>query len=161
MVALSAWGIQSWRDNPDAASQARTERRAETRTAPLAASAAPRRARQPSENEKLPVILQTDELPRAPEETDEDEEGTRSAESSPTAAKPEPKLDARSNARTDPGARVAAALGKPKAPSAPAATTPRRETPHRSAKQGSASADCNPPYFFDKNNIRRLKLECL
>ncbi|HKO90632.1 MAG TPA: hypothetical protein VJU61_05745 [Polyangiaceae bacterium] len=41
----------------------------------------------------------------------------------------------------------------------PSAVAARRETPQR-AKPASA-ADCNPPYFFDENNIQRLKLECL
>jgi hypothetical protein len=42
----------------------------------------------------------------------------------------------------------------------PAAVAVHRDTPHR-AKPASTADDCNPPYFFDENNIQRLKLECL
>jgi serine/threonine protein kinase len=145
LIALLAWGIQSWPDSSDGATET-----AKTLTAPLAA-AAPHAPAEDTEN--LPVILQTDELPRAPEETDEGEDDISGADSSPT-----PSRTAKSDPR--PAARAVTVV-KPKAPPAAMATAPRRETPHRSAKPLSASADCNPPYFFDKNNIRRLKLECL
>ncbi|MEO8183679.1 MAG: hypothetical protein ABI895_33020, partial [Deltaproteobacteria bacterium] len=190
VVAFLAWGIQRWPDQHDAASQMGAA--AEARTAPLAAvdsassAAAPAtsartaslRARsRANETENLPVILQTDELPRAPEETDEEEASSGAAIPPPAAvpaaaapsntpntpntpkAKFDPKAHAQGVARPDPGVTARAPVVKPRAvPPAVAAGTPRRETPQRSA---GASADCNPPYFFDKNNIRRLKLECL
>jgi hypothetical protein len=122
--------------------------------------------------EELPVILQTDDLPRAPDDGFEDDEGggaesgsvarsggmagahSGSKHAAPASAtlrtaKSDPKPE---NARPEPPVR--AAVAKPTA-------TPRRETASHNAKHTSASADCNPPYFFDNNNIRRLKLECL
>jgi hypothetical protein len=202
--ALLAWGFQGSHDGGEGASEANTS--AETRTAPLggaesgaarprtAGSASSRATAQPTArpSENL-VILQTDELPRAPDETADEEEsggaesgatgsaGSHSAGShrAPVAgaasakaaagssakalvasASPKPGAAATagaapSNARLDPGSSTAHAATKPRA----TAATPRRETSHRSAKH--ASADCNPPYFFDNNNIRRLKLECL
>lgn len=163
--AFLAWGMQSRPGTTEAVREA--EPAAQTRSAPLTVSPAPRHPRQPSDNENLPVILQTDELPRAPDETEEEQDGTSravtrpaartvaSTAATPSVARPESK------AKPDPGAKVTAAPAKPKALPASPAATPRRETPHSSAQQESASADCNPPYFFDKNNIRRLKLECL
>jgi serine/threonine protein kinase len=135
--------------------------------------------------EELPVILQTDDLPRAPDDGFEDDEGAeaesggmagahagshhaasaspslRAAKSDPrpaaAAAKAEPKptaKDGRGDARPEPAVRAASPVAKPTA-------TPPRETASHNAKHSSSTADCNPPYFFDNNNIRRLKLECL
>jgi hypothetical protein len=33
--------------------------------------------------------------------------------------------------------------------------------PNRKAASAKAAPNCNPPFYFDNNNIRRLKLECL
>jgi hypothetical protein len=43
--------------------------------------------------------------------------------------------------------------------SAPTAPQPARHP--AGAPQAKASPHCNPPYYFDRNNIRRLKLDCL
>jgi len=131
--------------------------------------------------EELPVILQTEDLPRAPDDGLDDDEGgaaegrsvARSAgmtvahagskiaksDPRPSAAsmKAEPRAavkDSKGDARPEPAGRATATVAKPRA-------TPRRETASHNDKHGAASADCNPPYFFDNNNIRRLKLECL
>jgi len=130
--------------------------------------------------EELPVILQTDDLPQAPDDGFEDDEGSaaesgsvarsgglagahgpRTAKSDPrpavAATKVEPRAAAKNgkgDARPEPAVRATAAVAKP-------TSAPRRETASHGDKHSAASADCNPPYFFDNNNIRRLKLECL
>jgi hypothetical protein len=126
-------------------------------------------------NEDLPVV-QSDELPRAPDEQEDDAEGSvllpesnvrfgargPAAGSAASAAHggsvaPAPVEPKRVDARPDP-----APAAKPGVPSraVPARAVPRRVPPRKSTKPVN-SADCNPPYFFDSNNIRRLKLECL
>jgi hypothetical protein len=129
-------------------------------------------------NEDLPVV-QSDELPRAPDD-EYDAEGSvllpesnvgfgargPAAGSAASAARgssvaPAPVEPKRADARPDPAPAAVAAV-KPGVPSraVPARAVPRRVPPRKSTKPVS-SADCNPPYFFDSNNIRRLKLECL
>lgn len=191
VLTLSVWGYQSL---GDAAEGPGPELSAETRTvAPLEAeeasrsvtgvasqrAASSRAARSNLANEDLPVV-QTDELPRAPDEQG-DEDGTgvlpessvelgsrglaapdRSAGNRGPAGDEARSNSARLNARPEP-ARAASAT-KPAATVAaravPPRAVPRRESPKKSTKPAN-SADCNPPYFFDSNNIRRLKLECL
>jgi serine/threonine-protein kinase len=189
-AAFLAWGFQSWPDNDDSprnggasAAAPGTEITAEgrLRSAPAGTARATRNGAHPAA-EELPVILQTDDLPRAPDDGYEEDEGSEKEKGSAArsggmagahagsnradrAAKPDPKpssagtkLEAKpaskSDAKPEPAAHTAAAVAKPTA-------SPRRETASHNAKHSSASADCNPPYFFDNNNIRRLKLECL
>jgi len=209
--ALLAWGLQSRPQRSDAASEARAAARGaplvsaeESRPRTSASSRAP--ASRPSERAENLVILQTDELPRAPDETADGDEGSDGAESnaavsvrgsagthaagahgaaaaaktvagasgkppaastsrntstpaaSTSSAKADPRPSSGRSARLDPGSAAAHPATKPSAPAA-APATPPRATGQRSPKH--ASADCNPPYFFDNNNIRRLKLECL
>jgi serine/threonine-protein kinase len=134
--------------------------------------------------EELPVILQTDDLPRAPDEGFEDDdsgeaEGGSVARSSGMAgahaagshrvgsgppsgrmARPDPRAAA-SKVEPRPAAKEARSEPAARATVAKPTGTARRETASHNAKHNSVSADCNPPYFFDNNNIRRLKLECL
>jgi serine/threonine protein kinase len=190
--ALLAWRVQGVPESGRSTSEGRAS--TETRTAPLAsadsaearrhadlahARGATRPGSRPSEGAENLVILQTDELPRAPDETadEEDGAGTRASLAAGTAApatsgarsatKPSSAASSAAssfasaaaafNARLEPGSTTAHTATKPRAPAAPA----RRETSHHSPKQGNRSANCNPPYFFDNNNIRRLKRECL
>lgn len=199
-AAFLAWGFQTWPDNEGASRESSasadapaTEITAEgrLRSSPSSAARATRNGAHPAA-EELPVILQTDDLPRAPDDgAEEEDEGgekekgsvargsgmagahagsNRSSErpASERLAKSDPKptaaaakaesrpasKDGKSDARPEPGAHAAAAAAKPTG-------SQRRETASHNAKHTSASADCNPPYFFDNNNIRRLKLECL
>jgi hypothetical protein len=151
----------------------------------------------------LPVILNTDELPKAPDELpfEELEEEAPSAaagsavvpaptvgsapaqgEDIPAVAPAAPAAATQTWATgagaTQPAARATGTShasvrteaespkrATPSVPSAvpsavPSTVAARRETPQR-AKPATSADDCNPPYFFDANNIRRLKLECL
>jgi hypothetical protein len=191
VLTLSVWGYQTLGDGSEGAAP---DLSAETRTAPLesadgAARAASNGATVPRmgssrplranlTNEDLPVV-QSDELPRAPDD-EYDAEGSvllpesnvgfgargPAAGSAASAARgssvaPAPVEPKRADARPDPAPAAVAAV-KPGVPSraVPARAVPRRVPPRKSTKPVS-SADCNPPYFFDSNNIRRLKLECL
>ena len=196
-AAFLAWGYQTWPDSEgssreNGASDApATEITAEGRLRSSAPNARATRSGARPSAEDLPVILQTDDLPRAPDDGYEEEEGRDTEKGSvargaathggsnhgasassgqralgsaksdpkPSAAiargEPRPGVkDSKSDARPEPAAHAAAAAAKPSA-------SPRRETASHNAKHTSANADCNPPYFFDNNNIRRLKLECL
>ena len=206
-MTLSVWGYQTWGEGSEGGTT--PDLSAETRTAPLESAdgavraangagapraASPLAARSNIANEDLPV-MQTDELPRAPDDQGEEEEGSvrlleggagvtvRGAAAGSSAggrhanpAEPASVEPKRVDARLDP-ARVVAAAAKPAVPSravpsravpsravparaVPSRAVPRREPPRKSTKPVN-SADCNPPYFFDSNNIRRLKLECL
>lgn len=198
-AAFLAWGFQTWPDNEGSSRESSassdapaTEITAEgrLRSSPASAARATRNGAHPAA-EELPVILQTDDLPRAPDDGAEEEEGgekekgsvarssgmagahagsNRASErpASERLAKSDPKpiaaaakaestpasKDGKNDARPEPAAHAAAAAAKPTG-------SQRRETASHNAKHTSASADCNPPYFFDNNNIRRLKLECL
>jgi hypothetical protein len=134
-----------------------------------------------AEPQQLPDIIRTDELPTAPEVDDidatEDEvaaegagtEGEAEARSDTPPAPPSPPAPA-------PVASNIPAASKP-APSSAASNTvavyrkpipPRSapkpaaaSVPNRKAASPKAAPNCNPPFYFDNNNIRRLKLECL
>lgn len=88
----------------------------------------------------LPLIVQMNELPQISEEGDDPAEAD--AVSEPAAAVPRTAAPKPVN--------VAARLAAPAAPQ-----------PARRPAQAKASPHCNPPYYFDRNNIRRLKLDCL
>lgn len=201
VLTLSVWGYQAWGDGSEGAAPDLT---AETRTAPLesvdgavraASNGAARSAtngdvaprlgssralRAHVANEDLPVV-QSDELPRAPDEDQGDDAeasvllpesnarfGARGPAAGSTASTgrgssvvPAPVEPKRADARPDP-APAAVVGAKPGVPprAVPARAVPRRVPPRKGTKPVN-SADCNPPYFFDSNNIRRLKLECL
>jgi eukaryotic-like serine/threonine-protein kinase len=94
---------------------------------------------------ELPQIIQTHDLPPAPEEGVEEgpSDVELTASDSPTA-------------RAGVPSSVARHVAAPSATRAVAGTTPRS-----TRSQTAGQATCNPPYYFDANNIRRLKLECL
>lgn len=138
---------------------------------------------------QLPEIIHTQDLPPAPEEGAEEASGDVER----VAVSPE------ASPSVSPGAARPAAGGAPRSarPGAKASCTPpyyfdtnnirriKRECLGSSAKatapvqkkhaltpapprgkslagnQTRAGANCSPPYYFDRNNIRRLKLECL
>lgn len=58
------------------------------------------------------------------------------------------------------GSAAAAAPVQKKHALTPAASVRSRNKP-LAGNQPKAAASCTPPYYFDRNNIRRLKLECL
>ncbi|HEU4579898.1 MAG TPA: serine/threonine-protein kinase [Polyangiaceae bacterium] len=205
-AAFLAWGYQTWPENEGSAHDGATsadargapaeitaEARlrssavggASTSAAPASGSGRPARSTARSglrpAAEELPVILQTDDLPRAPDDGFEEDEagedesgsvarnpgmagahaaGNHHGGSSARIAKPDPRAAtaklSKPSAQTSEDARR-----EPAARAVKATATPRRETAAHNAKHNTASADCNPPYYFDNNNIRRLKLECL
>lgn len=198
--ALAAWIYQSIDGSEPEATTASTLPVTAPGTdepAPAAAvSRAPRPMAQPAlDDEQLPVILNTDELPKAPDELpfEEVEDGEQNAAAGP-ALVPVPAVgsavahdtdDAVGSAHAGPHAGAHAGVEHRNGPASAAATraagtshastqrevtqsprpTPpavatRRETPPR-AQPASSADDCNPPYFFDENNIQRLKRECL
>jgi eukaryotic-like serine/threonine-protein kinase len=200
--ALAAWIYQS-SDSPEpeatTASALPPAARGIPEPAPVATvsnSPAPHAAAQPvQDDEQLPVILNTDELPKAPDELPfEEEEADQEAQhaAAGVAVVPAPtvgsapeqntgnalgsghagrteregipaSLSAPSAAASAAGTSHASAREEGSAPpkkATPSALATRRETPQR-AKPASSIDDCNPPYFFDERNIRRLKLECL
>ena len=69
----------------------------------------------------------------------------------PAASSPATNAPAASNAM--------AAYRKPPAPRI--AAKPASSAPNRKASTAKAAPNCNPPFYYDNNNIRRLKLECL
>jgi len=89
-------------------------------------------------DEELPRIIQTSQLPRA---ADDDE----------AAAPVAGRAGAASERRAVPAQRVQAL--------APAA--PKPAVPARAKGAVSSTSNCNPPYYFDSQGIRRLKSECL
>jgi serine/threonine protein kinase len=93
-------------------------------------------------DEELPRIIQTSQLPRA---ADDDEA------IAPLAG----RAAAASERRGVPAQRVQALAAATPKPAAVSATPPRAK-----GTDGSTS-NCNPPYFFDTQGIRRLKSECL
>ncbi len=168
--ALLAWGYQGWSESGSAPVEAVS---AETRTAPLGTSEAARtaaRARPGDSAEELRIV-QTDDLPQAPdelpEETDDWAVGAGGTKPAPVTAARRGGEPAKSEPKPAPAAKAATSrLARPEpraVPSRgrPSAAAARKPPQRRSTKQVSASASCNPPYFFDNNNIRRLKLECL
>jgi len=202
-VALAAWVYQSFdhaeadptpAGSPPLAARVTAEPAAAAAAASSTRVATPRAAAQAEQDsEQLPVILNTDELPQAPDEVPLEEvegepeaaagldvvpaptvsspgQGTESAVGSGRASRTEranipASVSAPSAAQGAgaPGTSRASASGEVNgAPrrATPAAVAVRRDTPHR-AKPSSSADDCNPPYFFDENNIQRLKLECL
>lgn len=93
-------------------------------------------------DEELPRIIQTSQLPRA----DDDDEavaplGGRAAAASERRGVPAQRVQA-----------LAAATPKPAAVSA---------APARAKGTDSSASNCNPPYYFDSQGIRRLRSECL
>ena len=216
--ALAAWAYQSL-DGPEpeatTASTLPLAERGNTEPAPAAtvsSSPAPHATTRPvPDDEQLPV-LNTDDLPKAPDELplEEVEEEAQSAaaalavvpaptvgsapaqnadgertpasvahgavqnSATPNAATPiaatqtwATDVGATGTEATQPavpaaGTSHASAQGLTGVPkrAAPSAVAARRETPRR-AKPASSADDCNPPYFFDEHNIKRLKLECL
>jgi serine/threonine protein kinase len=127
-------------------------------------------------------VIRTDDLPPAPEETEDGAElaepgaaadapiGQVAAAAPVAASQPAPKAPAPAVNQT---ARALVRSVAPKAPppakSKPAVVTtkfralplPTRASKRSSTKPASAASDCTPPYYFDKNNIKRLKLDCL
>jgi hypothetical protein len=94
------------------------------------------------DEDDLPRIIHTSQLPRAAD----DVEGA--APGAPRAA-------------ATPGERRAAPSQKLQA-LAPAAPKPAAAaTPARAKADDTPTSDCNPPYYFDNQGIRRLKSECL
>lgn len=85
---------------------------------------------------ELPKIIQTQDLPPAPEEGDEEIPADGEMVAAASAVAPSGVFPPSARAASD--------------------TRPRSARPATEAK-----ASCNPPYYFDANNIRRLKLECL
>jgi hypothetical protein len=204
--ALAAWAYQSFdraEVEPTPVGSQPVAARATAEPAPgtaaLSTSGAAPRATAPPEqdNEQLPVILNTDELPAAPEEVPLEEVGDEAAGldvvPAPTVGSADQDTESsvgsghagrtdRANipasvsvhaaAQSAPAPGAAAPMAGTSRASAngelngsprratPTAVAARRDTPHR-AKPASSADDCNPPYFFDENNIQRLKLECL
>jgi serine/threonine protein kinase len=96
-----------------------------------------------SDEEDLPAIIHTSELPRA---TDE-------------AGEPHPISTVNSPLAVE---RHAAPVQRVQALSpAPAATAQAIAPARTGTKLGEARASCTPPYFFDKQGIQRIKSECL
>jgi serine/threonine-protein kinase len=134
---------------------------------------------QPSDPAELPEIITSDDLPTAPDEIDEDAiadgEGMRAPPAS--AANGNPLRDrslrevltpppARAPAAATPRVNVSGNLSAPAqspiqkvAPAPPAAPAPRAAP--AVAKRAKLISSCNPPYYVDSANIKRLKLECL
>lgn len=136
-VVAIVWGYQSWSGEGEDVS-AEVGATKPTRATTAARTAAARRA---ADTKDLPV-LKMDQLPNAPDEDDIGEAGTR------------PAPEARAFAAVLSGSKAATPPARPAPPASPA---PR----HKSTKPASTEGDCNPPYYFDSNNIRRLKLDCL
>lgn len=121
----------------------------------------------------LPVIVRPEQLPPAPDEAaieiDEMPPAPARAQAAgapaPSAAQQRTVAPAalRTPAPVPPPARAVAAApaASARAAAPPAPPAARNEAPPSRATQAKVSSNCNPPYFFDRNNIRRLKLECL
>jgi serine/threonine-protein kinase len=92
------------------------------------------------DEDDLPRIIQTSQLPRV----DDDVEPAV-----PTAGR-----------AAAPGERRAAPAQKVQA-LAPVAPKPAAAVPARAKAPDSPTSNCNPPYYFDGQGIRRLKSECL
>lgn len=136
-------------------------------TAELEVSAAGRAEESMLKAEELPRIIRSDDLPAAQEEGEPDRVAQRApqpeahAPPEPAAAvAPEPTPEpARARARSGPKGNFTYASGRAAPVRAPARPRPRPQPP--APKRAKADSSCNPPYYFDSNNIRRLKLECL
>jgi serine/threonine-protein kinase len=104
----------------------------------------------PRVEEDLPRIIQTSQLPRAAD----DDEVVAPATARPAAA---------NERRAVAGPRMPAQRVHALAPAAPKRAAPRASAPPPRAKSAAAkpASDCNPPYYFDSQGIRRLKSECL
>jgi serine/threonine protein kinase len=142
---LLFWGYQSWSSETDVVV---TERNAAT-----PAHARSSTTSVPQRIQELPVLT-TDQLPRAPDEPGDDDlalEAGRAEAGRAEAERAEPDRAASTGRLASP------------APIVPKTATPAvaSSSHHKNVKPASAPADCNPPYYFDANNIRRLKLDCL
>lgn len=135
-----------------------------------------------AEPQELPDIIRTDELPTAPEVDDievTDDEATAegaSGEGEADEARPDTAPAPHSPPAPAPIASTIPAANKPapsittsnsvavyrKPPAPRAAPKPAASSvPNRKAASAKAAPNCNPPFYYDNNNIRRLKLECL
>ncbi len=160
--ALSLWIVQSVSSSGDentASTELALEPTLDDEGNPIASKPSARRIPDPKE---LPRIIQTDDLPTVPDDADDEIEGSSqtitvsSVKSEAPAAFVAPR----------PAPRAAEAMPRtapPRVASLPPARPAATRTPARpaAAKRSKPVPSCNPPYFFDSNNIRRLKLECL
>jgi serine/threonine protein kinase len=138
---------------------------------------------QPLDPADLPKIITSDDLPTAPEEIEDD----AIAEADDVAARPAPvTTPARERSLRDtlapparpqvvpaptPRVNVSGTLATPAQKAAPAPAPAAAPAPAPSApvqpaapvvtKRAKLSSSCNPPYYVDSANIKRLKLECL
>jgi serine/threonine protein kinase len=161
--ALLVWGFQSLSSESDGSTLGVQEEPSSQALTPTSANPG---------GEDLPAIIQSDELPPAPE-GDEEEDAQElavtppasvssrvpSAVSAAVASGVARALNVNTSAKSPaplPAQREAAQ--RPIAQPAPAAPAPSTVAP---AAAASKTSRCNPPYYFDRNNIRRIKLECL
>lgn len=164
--ALSLWIVQSVSSSGEGNNTASTELALEPSYDSdgnvIAQKPSARRVPDPKE---LPRIIQTDDLPTLPEDAEDELEEpsaqtitVSSVKSEAAPARPAPRGATLSQPLLEkPGLAFA---NRPSSPP-PAAPSARRPARPPARKQAKAAASCNPPYFFDSNNIRRLKLECL
>jgi hypothetical protein len=132
---------------------------------------------QPSDPAELPKIITSDDLPTAPEEVEEDAvaeaENVGAHPASVTNAIPARERSLRETLAPPtrspvvpaaaPRVNVSGTLGAPaqKAALAPAPAAPVQPAARAVPKRAKLSSSCNPPYYVDSANIKRLKLECL
>jgi hypothetical protein len=140
---------------------------------------------QPSDPGELPKIITSDDLPTAPEEVEEDTFAEAENVGAPSVPSAMPARErslretlappARSPVVPAAAPRVSGTVGASiqKVAPAPAAPAPAAAAPTRAApapvqpaapvvpKRAKLSSSCNPPYYVDSANIKRLKLECL
>jgi serine/threonine protein kinase len=161
--ALSLWIVQSV-SSPGEDSTASTELALEPRYDNdgnvIAQKPPPRRVPDPKE---LPRIIQTDDLPTVPDDAEDDLEEPSAQTITVSSVKSEaaPARPASSSATLSQPTSEKPGLSFSNRPASPPAPAARRPARPAAPKQAKAASSCNPPYFFDSNNIRRLKLECL
>jgi hypothetical protein len=164
--ALSLWIVQSVSSTGDettASTELALEPTLDGEGNAIASKPSARRIPDPKE---LPRIIQTDDLPRVPEDADEEIEGTSQTITVSSVKSEAPTAFVAPRPGRPPAAQLPAALPRsspPRVAALPPARPAAARTPARPAapKRSKPAPSCNPPYFFDSNNIRRLKLECL
>ena len=144
-LMLIVWGYQSWSADGDVV----TTELGATKPARAATAGHAPNAGGPSDIKDLPV-LKMDQLRSVPDDEEPAEVDTP----------PSPDVRAFSAALSGTKAATPPAHAAPVPATAPTPATVAAAR-HKTTKPASSESDCNPPYYFDSNNIRRLKLDCL
>ncbi len=109
----------------------------------------------------LPAILKTHQLPAAPDEAGEAAELDEAAGTNAAPAMNGAAVHAAGARSALSHAESAPKASAPAAPAPVAKHAPAAPLAAARSKPSDASGNCNPPYYFDANDIRRIKRECL